>query len=1480
MYLKKIITFVFLATVFFNLTAITYETGSLRGFFYGEEENCEYDNWVSHITEGIARTNYNLYAPWEEQTEGFGAFHIPDEIELLQWSEVYTAFIMGEMETAETLIDSFLFPYEVVDFQDTDSGNNYKILREIVDYSFVDDNGTPEPEDDETGAFGWGWGMFLYNPAAAYPIIISAPHPNDDYITVPMAIECLEQWDAMFLFISGAGREVEWTEIGSYSNSKSISDPTRNSDHPLIISCRLATDMIRENWRREFSFQLHSYDWNRHANHANCQASVVHSNPNLPLRDLSELHLDMINQADMLMIPEGEYGDNSACYLNDYYAVNYNTYPFYYVTEDTTIVVNNRIDLPGVGGDFRVMAIEEWNPYDVYDPFFHLEMDELPNQYPQISSQLQEFYGYNSQTEEWDFAERFTRTIDWYHPWVDNLGAVLPATFELDDGLEPTAIDSIWFDEINDSSISVNWFPEPAYDFYTHRIFIDTLAIDPEMSPYYDRNDFAMLASPLHDNFTISGLELNHLYNVMIASVDYNDNIVFSENYTTYTAPAIVDNFAEFAGDGIVDLHWTAVMQSGNQGFNIYRRIGSGNYELIAEWEDFAELVSNNENEQEFLFSDDTVNNNNFYRYMISMTNLADTEYMFDDYELANPRAIFSLTFSDEFDNQDAIDFSWNYYATNSFDQYYDLPISSYQGEDIYTAICNPSWTEVWTERDIRGYFNPLSTWKSWDIKLRSQLNADDPVTLWLSDNYPANYHVYLLDNGSDIMYNLQNENISQILVNDIGAADLTLYAGDVTPDIDIINIPNVLLQSGDELVINYEAAFPQLIDYYSLTLVSTEDAIILLDSISTELPDELVWTVPDTLAIYGAKLRINYTSYTGENFVAVGNYTIGIISDEYEYDLAEGWHNFSSVWIDSTLAITDVFGDNAQLYTYADSSYVFADSIVFGTGYWLELSEGAQISAIGNYQLEQWQYLMTPGWNLLPNPFPCPISVEGLEFEFFSINHDFRGMVELGLLSYNVYAYRDSAYIPAEIINPGESFYIYNLQDEIVPTTAIFIPGNSGTPLPDINANFLLGLEVSQLGDNSKCIIGRANNSYDGFDEIYDFPALPPKPENHGCRIALTAPGEDFPEADFQTLFIGGFWEFPVKEQDFVIKAQPDNDLSLSFDEIEFPLDYFAEIMIGDVIYDLDLIDALELETDEIGEISGTAYIHYPRVWDYGNIDKNGGVGAFDAALVLQHSVGIDPTPMAPLPWLEWRMITADVDGNEEIESYDASLILQYSIDIITGFPVNLREEMIPPRGTIALHLAGKQLEIISLGNVYSLELSIPAKVVEFMTDQQDILWAGNQMQHYQLAIASANEITHNNVIGKMRFEEAISRLEYLIVLINGRETTVEIERGEIPQVTGLSPIYPNPFVYNRQRSANMRLNFALAETGKVNISIYNIRGQKVKELMHCIMETGSHEINWDLSGKNGRSVSSGIYFLKMSAPEYLERRKFIILK
>ncbi|HNQ44067.1 MAG TPA: hypothetical protein PKI59_06535, partial [Candidatus Cloacimonadota bacterium] len=120
------------------------ETASLENFLIRSEPNCAYDNWISHIAEGIAYQNYNIYAPYDRQTNGFGDFRIPSTNELNSWGSIVDLFLTGQLDAAQTAVDNAGFPYQVVVFNDTDSGRTYHMLREIPSPAHYDDNGTPD----------------------------------------------------------------------------------------------------------------------------------------------------------------------------------------------------------------------------------------------------------------------------------------------------------------------------------------------------------------------------------------------------------------------------------------------------------------------------------------------------------------------------------------------------------------------------------------------------------------------------------------------------------------------------------------------------------------------------------------------------------------------------------------------------------------------------------------------------------------------------------------------------------------------------------------------------------------------------------------------------------------------------------------------------------------------------------------------------------------------------------------------------------------------------------------------------------------------------------------------------------------------------------------------------------------------------------------------------------------------------------------
>ena len=159
---------------------IIEETGSLLEFFAGHEERCEYDNWVSHISEGIASEGYNDYGPPEldRQTNGFGAYQIVDSLDnpegvLEDWYNIFANVLAGEIDSALAILErsDFADIYQMVLLEDEDK--NYLILREVLNNDYEDDNGTEDEADDVTGSFDYGWGLYVFNldPAGPYDYI-------------------------------------------------------------------------------------------------------------------------------------------------------------------------------------------------------------------------------------------------------------------------------------------------------------------------------------------------------------------------------------------------------------------------------------------------------------------------------------------------------------------------------------------------------------------------------------------------------------------------------------------------------------------------------------------------------------------------------------------------------------------------------------------------------------------------------------------------------------------------------------------------------------------------------------------------------------------------------------------------------------------------------------------------------------------------------------------------------------------------------------------------------------------------------------------------------------------------------------------------------------------------------------------------------------------------------------------------------------
>jgi PKD repeat protein len=85
----------------------------------------------------------------------------------------------------------------------------------------------------------------------------------------------------------------------------------------------------------------------------------------------------------------------------------------------------------------------------------------------------------------------------------------------------------------------------------------------------------------------------------------------------------------------------------------------------------------------------------------------------------------------------------------------------------------------------------------------------------------------------------------------------------------------------------------------------------------------------------------------------------------------------------------------------------------------------------------------------------------------------------------------------------------------------------------------------------------------------------------------------------------------------------------------------------------------------------------------------------------------------------------------------------------------------------------------------------------------------------------------------------------------------------------------YPNPF------NPRTTISFEIATEGKVELAVYNVKGQKVKSLINEIKPIGYFTADWNGKDDNGQKVASGLYFYSLMIDgRYVNSKKMILLK
>jgi hypothetical protein len=94
------------------------------------------------------------------------------------------------------------------------------------------------------------------------------------------------------------------------------------------------------------------------------------------------------------------------------------------------------------------------------------------------------------------------------------------------------------------------------------------------------------------------------------------------------------------------------------------------------------------------------------------------------------------------------------------------------------------------------------------------------------------------------------------------------------------------------------------------------------------------------------------------------------------------------------------------------------------------------------------------------------------------------------------------------------------------------------------------------------------------------------------------------------------------------------------------------------------------------------------------------------------------------------------------------------------------------------------------------------------------------------------------------------------------------------IPTASSLAQNYPNPF------NAQTMIAFNLSTSGRVQLDVYNMIGQKITTLVDGDFNSGSYNVIWNGRDASGNAVSSGIYYYRLKTNSQVETMKMTLLK
>jgi hypothetical protein len=305
------------------------------------------------------------------------------------------------------------------------------------------------------------------------------------------------------------------------------------------------------------------------------------------------------------------------------------------------------------------------------------------------------------------------------------------------------------------------------------------------------------------------------------------------------------------------------------------------------------------------------------------------------------------------------------------------------------------------------------------------------------------------------------------------------------------------------------------------------------------------------------------------------------------------------------------------------------------------------------------------------------------------------------------------------------------------------------------------------------------------------------------------------------------------------------------------------------------------------------------------GDVTLNGTIQAYDATFVLKH--------IATLITLNAKqLIVADVSGSVGVTAFDASLILQFAVGLISTFPAEFLIPVGPYSSNAELTIGnttvmpGEDFDLpLSLSNVdevfagqmtlsFDPEILDVIEIISLMPEMTVLSKIDQTNGTIHLTFAGVESLQSDLTIVNVRFKSkeyapsGETIVEGKSFMANESELSGNITNGTVTIngfATGITDAaygsekllncYPNPLHDQLTVEYNV-----VREGDNVLISVYDLFGKMVAEVVNGKHEAESYSVTWNSQDGGGSALPNGTYLIRMTTGNQTEVQKIQIVR